>query len=93
MERVGFKVDKDYLQQSKVAVKEYIIQRRQDMYSIAGRELSVGQHALIKEILAEMGLIVPSTGKEELDIILSNLNTQKILWQQISLKLYRNYAH
>lgn len=73
MERVGFKADKDYLQQSKIAVKEYIIQRRQDMYSIAGRELSVGQHALIKEILAEMGLIVPSTGKEELDILLSKL--------------------
>lgn len=73
MERVGFKADKDYLQQSKVAVKEYIKQRRQDMYSIAGRELSVGQHALIKETLAEMGLIVPSTGKEELDIVLSKL--------------------
>lgn len=73
MERVGFKADKDYLQQSKVAVKEYIIQRRQDMYSIAGRELSVGQHALIKDILAEMGLYVPSTGKEELDVLLSKL--------------------
>ena len=43
------------------------------MYSIAGRELSVGQHALIKDILAEMGLHVPSTGKEELDVLLSKL--------------------
>ena len=73
MERVGFKADKEYLQQAKIDVKNYIRQRRQDMQNLAGRDVSVGQHALIKEILAEMGLVVPSTGKEELDVLLSKL--------------------
>lgn len=73
MERVGFAVNKEYLLQCRDKVKDYILQRREDMYSIAGVQLSIGQHELIKQILATMGIDVPSTGKEELDSLLAKL--------------------
>jgi DNA polymerase-1 len=53
MERVGFDIDKDYLEDSEAKVKAYIIQQHEKFNSLAGEELSVGQHQRIKEILSQ----------------------------------------
>lgn len=77
MERVGFEVDKDYLYEAQRKTKEYILIRRQDMYSMVGKVIGVGQHAEIKNVLATMGIIVESTGADELDILLSKLKHEQ----------------
>lgn len=51
MERVGFQIDREYLEQSRLRMKAYIINRRQRLYELANQEFSIGQHALIKKIL------------------------------------------
>ena len=76
MERTGFRVDKPYLYEAKANVKKYIRERREDLQRVAGMELSIGQHAAIKEILCSMGIQVASTGKDELDILLPRLKRQ-----------------
>jgi len=53
MERVGLKIDRDYLQEAKKNMRDYIIERRKDMVRLAGEEVSVGQHKRIKEIFEE----------------------------------------
>lgn len=74
MERVGFKADRDYIERCRVRVKEYIKERRQVLYEIAGQELSIGQHALIKDILNnDLGASVFSTNGDELDLLHSDL--------------------
>lgn len=53
MERVGIRVDRDYLENSRLKLKEVIRQKRQKMWEIAGQEFSIGQHELIKKIFLE----------------------------------------
>ena len=73
MERVGLVVDIPYLMQAKEDVKKYIRERRQDLHSLAGTEVSVGQHALIKELLNNMGVPVTASNNDELESVLSEL--------------------
>lgn len=73
MERVGFKVRKDYLEESRIRIRNYILRRRQELYAAAGQVFKIGQHALVKKILNEKGLAVTETGKEVLDRELSEL--------------------
>ena len=74
MERNGFKADKQYLEDSKIKVKNYIIERRQRFYELAGREVKIGQHAAIKKILQDKyHLEIATTNAAELDIVLSGL--------------------
>lgn len=76
MERVGFEADRDYLLECRKNMKEYIQQRRQDMYTIAGKEFTIGQREVIKQILSDFGVQVESTGAEELDTICAHLKHQ-----------------
>ena len=74
MERVGLCVDVPYLEQAQKAMKEYIIQRREDLHALAGCELTVGQHAKIKSVIQEMyGVTVEATGNDELSRLCSDL--------------------
>lgn len=73
MERVGLVVDIPYLMQAKEDVKKYIRERRQDLQNLAGVEVSVGQHALIKELLNNMGVHVAASNNDELESVLSEL--------------------
>jgi len=77
MERVGFKTDKAYLKECRQKMKTYIRQRRQKLYDLAGRELKINQHELIKRILTEdFGVEVQSTSTEELDRLRNTLIRQ-----------------
>lgn len=69
MERIGFQADTEYLEECRIKLKEYIIERRKTFYALAGEEIGVGQHPAIKRILKDkFDLNVASTGNEPLNI-------------------------
>lgn len=74
MERVGFKVNKTYIEDCRVKMKAYILERRQKLYTLTGQEFAIGQHELIKTILNnDFNVLVMSTNADELDLVLSDL--------------------
>lgn len=74
MERVGFPIDKEYLEESRIRLKEYIKKTRADLFEVAGCEFQIGQHALVKELLAnDFNLDVPSTGNDVLGDVVARL--------------------
>ncbi|MBP7176850.1 MAG: hypothetical protein KBA53_11650 [Thermoclostridium sp.] len=74
MERVGFKIDKEYLEQSRIVMKQYIQERRNTLAEMVHQELSVGQHAKILEILRQQyHTPAHTTNADELDLLKSNL--------------------
>ena len=74
MERVGFKIDRKYLEESRKNLKAYIIERRNLLRELTGAEFKIGQHAFIKEMLAnDFDWSLPSTGAGVVDMELSKL--------------------
>ena len=74
MERVGFKIDRKYLEESRKNLKAYIIERRNLLRELTGAEFKIGQHAFIKEMLAnDFDWSLPSTGAGVVDVELSKL--------------------
>ena len=73
MERTGFDLDLDYLQQCKVRMKQYILDKRQYLLELTGEPLTCGQHARIKQILIGVGVQCTATGAEELDLLVNQL--------------------
>jgi DNA polymerase-1 len=74
MERVGFKADKDYLESCRIKMKDYILQRRQKLFELAGQKFKIGQHELVKSILNnDFEIPVNTTNSDELDLVLSEL--------------------
>lgn len=70
MERVGLKIDRDYLLKARDRMRSYIIERRKDLEKLAGEEVKVGQHKRIKEIFEEkFGIKLPSTDDRALGSI------------------------
>lgn len=77
MERVGFPIDKEYLEASRIRLKNYIKEVRAKLYEVAGREFQIGQHALVKELLLnDFDLDVPSTGNDVLGDIVAKLKIE-----------------
>lgn len=85
MERVGFKVDVEYLLQSRVAMKNYIIDRREHLQVITGQKFKVGQHALIKSLLSGLvGKSIESSKKDDLLLLKSELQHEDAeLWANV----------
>jgi DNA polymerase-1 len=74
MERVGFKADKQYIEDCRRKLKAYIIERRQKMFGLTGQEFTIGQHELVKTILNnDFQIPVSTTNSDELDLVLSEL--------------------
>lgn len=70
MERVGLRIDRDYLETSRVAMRDYIIERRKVLEELAGESISVGQHKRIKELFEEkFGLKMASTDDKHLQTV------------------------
>lgn len=79
MERVGFSCDKDYLIDSEERVRNYIRLRREKLYDILEEEIQIGQHAKIKKIIqTKFGIILNSTGVEELDLLKSETEDEQL---------------
>lgn len=73
MERVGFKIDYDYLVTAKEKLKEYTRQRRQDLCQIAGTDIKATQSAKILQQLHDFGVETNTTNAEEIGRTLSDL--------------------
>lgn len=81
MERTGFKANKEYLEQCRVRLKNYIKQQREKLYEIAGQKLAVGQHDLIKTILHDNFNLttISSTSSEALDLAKNSIESAPAL--------------
>ena len=67
MERTGFLADKEYIEDRRKAVKEYIQKKREIIKTLAGREIKISQHALLKKVMCEyFHHEMPSTNNEAL---------------------------
>lgn len=74
MERQGLDVDLDYLETSRKRMKEYIVQRREDLNRLAGEPLKCTQSLKIKELCAtKFGHPVETTASEELGNMISDI--------------------
>lgn len=73
MERVGFKVDYEYILNAHRKLREYILKRRQDLCTIAGTNIKVSQSAKILELLHSFDVVTSTTNSEELSRTLSDL--------------------
>lgn len=77
MERVGLKIDRDYLLKARDNMRSYIIERRKDLERLAGESITVGQHKRIKEIFFErFGVRVASTD----DRVLKSIKSDGAVW-------------
>ena len=86
MERTGFKADKEYLEQSRIRLKEYIRKQRKEFYELAGQQIAVGQHATLKKILQEkFNLEIESTNDESLSLLKNTLDKEEPAYRFISL--------
>ncbi|MMZ47342.1 DNA polymerase I, thermostable [compost metagenome] len=92
MTRRGFRIDRDYLFDCKVKLDTYIEEIQERMHSLAGREFSVGQHAVIKEIYAErLGKAPESTDKQFLKKQISQEDELALLIKKLrSLEKWRS---
>lgn len=74
MERQGFCVDVDYLHKAQQDVKQYILERRSDLFAITNCKVSVGQHELLKQLILQLfNCTVTATGNDELSLLRSQL--------------------
>lgn len=74
MERCGFKMDKEYIEKVTKELSTYLKQQRTRLFEIIGEEISVGQHAKIKQILDDKyHMTVKGTGKEDLQDLIGEL--------------------
>lgn len=74
MERVGFKTNKEYLENCRLNLKQYIQARRKKLFEVTQKEFSIGQHETIKNLLIDdFNVNIAATNANELDLVLSNL--------------------
>ena len=86
MERTGFPIDTEYLEESRQKLKAYIIERRTKFYNLAGETIGVSQHPAIKRILRDkFNLTVQSTGNEQLNLEKNKLDPESEVYQFIDV--------
>lgn len=73
MERVGIRVDREYLKKSQVKVRAYILEKRKELENIAGEEVTCNQHERIKGLFKEKwGITLASSDKKAMKYIMKN---------------------
>lgn len=73
MERSGFPVDQDYLEESRIKLKDLIKKKRQEMYALAKTVVNIGQHATIAKVFNEnWGVEMPATNKKFLNRVINS---------------------
>ena len=79
MEEEGFKADKEYLENARINLKQYIKERREYFYKLAGEKVGVAQQQAIKRILKDKyNLTVKSTGNEALSILKNTTDNEEV---------------
>lgn len=73
MERTGLDVDLEYLEESRQRVKQYIIDKRNELCTIAGEKITVGQHDRIKKLFDEKwDIVLESADKQSMKQVIKN---------------------
>lgn len=86
MERTGFHADKEYLEEARKNLKAYILKQRKEFYSLAGQELAISQHAILKKILKEkFNLEIKSTNEESLSLLKNSIPKENDAYRFITL--------
>ena len=86
MERTGFNADVEYLENSRIKLKNYIKKQRKEFYELASEKISVGQHPAIKRILLDkFGQEVSSTNDESLEMLKNSVGKEEPVYRFISL--------
>lgn len=89
MERRGKKVDREYLKQSYTKIQKYIESLYTELHELLGAEVSVGQHARIKNLLSDLvGCKLPSSDSAQL-IKLARHSDPKIKRAAVIIKKLR----
>lgn len=86
-ERTGFKLDLDYLEESRIKVYDYMKTLREQFISLAGKPIKSGQHAEIKKLFKEWGYNVPSVSKDVLPTLMDKLDGHAKEFVEVLLKL------
>lgn len=74
MEDTGFAVNKDYIIETRIKLKEYILARRERLKELVGEYVKPSQAKVIKDTLEKkFGVKVESTGKEILNTVIADL--------------------
>jgi DNA polymerase I-like protein with 3'-5' exonuclease and polymerase domains len=69
MERVGLKIDRDYLKERKKFFEDYISEKRAELHKLTGEAFNVGQHAEIKKWFSKNGLELPSSDDKAMETV------------------------
>lgn len=88
MERVGLKIDREYLENCRKKVKAYIIKLRNEMYRICGEKVTVGQHKRIIEVFnKKWNIMLENANKQTLQDIQENFDGEPKRLAQIIQEL------
>lgn len=78
MECTGFLADKEYLEDSRIRIKQYTYKQRQRFIELAGEELAIGQHAKVLSLLKDKFKVdIDSTDAGILEQELGNLKRDR----------------
>ncbi len=79
MERVGFKVDRDYLLTAKADMEKYMIKRRKNLATLLGDNIRANQHQKLKELIKEKyNITLKSTNTDYLNVILPTIDKKEV---------------
>lgn len=87
-ERVGFKIDTEYLEACKIKLRDYIQKQRAKFYEMAGRVVNIGQHAELKKLYMEKwGVNLPSVSRTELPFHTAKMPEEAKKFTELLLEL------
>lgn len=71
MERVGLKIDREYLKERKAFFENYISEKRAELHRLTGENFNVGQHRNIKDWFNKNGLKLASSDDKAMEYVVS----------------------
>lgn len=87
-ERVGFKLDINYLEETRKKLQNYIKEQREKFYKIAKRKVNIGQHAELKKVYKEnWNVDLPSVSKTELPFHINSMPKEAKEFTNLLLEL------
>jgi len=69
MERVGLKIDREYLKDRKAFFDDYINKKRKELHELTGESFNVGQHKTIKDWFNKQGISLNSSDDSAMEYV------------------------
>ena len=82
MERVGLKIDRDYLKERQKFFEELISQKRARLHQLTGETFNVGQHKNIKNWFLKNGMALPSSDDKAMEYV---VNTSEGITKEVAM--------